>query len=199
MNSNKPFSQACENNKDPILNTIAKVFTRKVTVWEIGSGTGQHACYFAKNLPHLNWQPTDRNENLEGIRLWVEDSGVSNLFSPIELDVRDDPWPSTDIDALYSANTLHIMSWDEIKVFFERLGEVLKTQADVCIYGAFNYNGNYTSDSNARFDQWLKNRDSLSGVRDQEAVVKLAQQAGIELQDDVEMPSNNRLLIFKRV
>ncbi len=198
MNSEKPFSQACENNKDPILNVIAGVFTRSVTVWEIGSGTGQHASYFAKKLPHLNWQPTDRNENLEGIKLWVEDSDLPNLALPVELDVRTHPWPSSDTEALYSANTLHIMSWDEVKVFFQRLEEALKTHADVCIYGPFNYHGDYTSDSNASFDQWLKNRDSLSGIRDQEAVVRLAQQAGVELQDDIEMPANNRLLIFKK-
>lgn len=198
MYSDKPFSQACENNKDPILNVITRIFTRTMTVWEIGSGTGQHACYFAQNLAHLTWQPTDLNENLAGISRWVEDIDLSNLVLPIELDVRAGLWPCSKIDGLFTANTLHIMSWQVVEVLFERLAGTLQKHADVCIYGPFNYQSHYTSDSNAGFDQWLKARDPASGIRDQEAVVKLARQAGIELQEDVEMPANNRLLVFSK-
>ena len=199
MLSEKPFSQACENNKDPILQVIGKVFVKATTVWEIGSGTGQHGCYFAQKLPHLNWQPTDRKENLQAISRWVKDAGLPNLALPVELDVRDQLWPGTEIDALFSANTLHIMSWPEVEVCFALFCEYLGSNADVCIYGPFNYNGSYTSDSNARFDQWLKDRDSSSGIRDQEAVVQLAQQVGMVLREDVAMPANNRLLVFKKI
>ncbi|WP_036247634.1 DUF938 domain-containing protein [Methylobacter sp. BBA5.1] len=196
--TNRPFSQACENNKDPILRVIRPVFSRPLTVWEIGSGTGQHACYFAGQLPHVNWQPTDRQENIAGIELWRQAAGLANLRPPLILDVTDAAWPCTRIEALFTANTLHIMSWRQVQVFFDRLGQYLAPDAPVCIYGPFNYQGRYTSDSNARFDQWLKSRDPLSGIRDFEAVKALAASIGLQLVDDVAMPANNRLLVLSR-
>jgi hypothetical protein len=196
--TNRPFSQACENNKGPILQVIRPVFSRPVTVWEIGSGTGQHACYFAGQLPHVNWQPTDRQENIAGIELWRQAAGLENLRPPLVLDVTDAVWPCTRIEALFTANTLHIMSWRQVQVFFDRLGQYLAQDAPVCIYGPFNYHGRYTSDSNARFDQWLKDRDPLSGIRDFEAVTALAASIGLQLVDDVAMPANNRLLVLRR-
>ncbi len=113
---NKPFSQACENNKQPILQIIQTVFHQSTVVWEIGSGTGQHACYFAENLPHLRWQPIDRVENRIGIDLWIEDAGLSNLCKSLTLNVVDKQWPCQEIDALFIANTLHIMSWQEVMI-----------------------------------------------------------------------------------
>jgi len=194
----KPYSQACENNKAPILNVIREVFCKPVMVWEIGSGTGQHACHFAANLPHLEWQPTDRSENIPGIALWREDAQLANLKPPLALDVIDPAWPCIAIDALFTANTLHIMSWPEIEIFFDRLSRYLNPNALISIYGPFNYRGTYTSDSNARFDAWLKSRDPLSGIRDYEAVTDLAASYGIELVNDVAMPANNRLLVLQR-
>ncbi|CAG7857797.1 hypothetical protein MCAMS1_02757 [biofilm metagenome] len=199
MNMHKPFSQACENNKIPILTVIKDVFTQPVTVWEIGSGTGQHACYFAIALPHLIWQPTDLAENIPSINAWRDEVQLLNLNPPIVLDVTDLIWPAAGIDALFTANTLHIMSWQQVRTFFDRLGVVLNSQADVCIYGPFNYKGNYTSDSNARFDKWLKDRDHLSGIRNFEDVFNLAKNAGLEFINDHAMPANNRLLVFKKV
>jgi len=196
MMNQKPFSQACENNKNPILQVIREVFIDPVTVWEIGSGTGQHACYFAGQLPHIEWQPTDRGEYLQGINLWREEAQLANLKAPLKLDVTDASWPINAIDALFTANTLHIMSWNEVQVLFKRLAENLNPGAPVCIYGPFNYNGTYTSDSNARFDEWLKSRDSLSGIRDFEAVERLAAVAGLAVVNDIAMPANNRLLVF---
>ncbi|MCL7422092.1 MAG: class I SAM-dependent methyltransferase [Methylobacter sp.] len=196
--TNKPFSQACENNKDPILQVIRPVFSRPATVWEIGSGTGQHACYFAGQLPHVNWQPTDRPEYMVGISQWCREAGLANLRPPLVLDVTDALWPCTCIEALFTANTLHIMSWRQVQVFFARLDQYLAPNAPVCIYGPFNYQGRYTSDSNARFDQWLKGRDPLSGIRDFEAVKALAASIGLQLVDDVAMPANNRLLVLSR-
>ncbi|MGZ8137343.1 MAG: DUF938 domain-containing protein [Methylococcaceae bacterium] len=195
---NKPFSQACENNKAPILQVIREVFTRPVTVWEIGSGTGQHGCYFAEQMPHLEWQPTDRQENITGIRLWREDALLSNLKPPLVLDVTNPVWPCNAIDAVFTANTLHIMSWEDVKLFFTKLGRYLNADAQLCIYGPFNYNNAYTSGSNARFDQLLKERDPLSGVRDFEAVMLLAAPIGLVLLADVGMPANNRLLILQK-
>jgi len=194
----RPFSQACENNKGPILAILKDVFFSPVTVWEIGSGTGQHACHFAEHLPHLAWQATDRLENIEGIRLWLEHANLPNLKPPLTLDISDDIWPCQSIEAIFSANTLHIMSLREVETLFERLAIYLADDALVCIYGPFNYGGNYTSDSNARFDLWLKARNPLSCIKHFEDIVALAEKIGLGLQEDHAMPANNRLLVFKR-
>lgn len=196
--THKPFSQACENNKAPILQVLQNVFTKAVTVWEIGSGTGQHACYFAGQLPHLAWQPTDLAENIVGMQMWLHEAALANINPSLCLDVSETVWLHGEfaIDALFTANTLHIMAWRSVQLFFSGLTKHLNAGAKVCIYGPFNYQQRYTSDSNAQFDQWLKNRDPLSGIRDFEAIEALARQAGLELQDDVAMPANNRLLVF---
>jgi cyclopropane fatty-acyl-phospholipid synthase-like methyltransferase len=195
--TDKPFSQACENNKDPILQVISSVFSRPAVVWEIGSGTGQHACHFARHLPHIAWQPTDRQENIPGICLWREEVQLANLKAPLTLDVTDAVWPCNRIDALFTANTLHIMSEDEVQVFFERLAKYMTPKALVCIYAPFNYNGAYTSDSNAGFDQWLKSRSVFSGIKNFEDIVFLAEANGIKLDRDIAMPANNRLLVLQ--
>jgi Protein of unknown function (DUF938) len=196
---NKPCSQACENNKAPILGVIREAFYQSVTVWEIGSGTGQHACYFANELPHLTWQPTDLPENLPGINAWRDEAQLANLNQPLVLDVTNPIWPCAGIDAAFTANTLHIMSWQQVEILFARFQTYLNPLAKVFIYGPFNYNGTYTSDSNANFDQWLKNRDPLSGIRDFEAVLALAENAGLKLLKDNPMPANNRLLVLQKV
>ncbi len=194
----KPFSQACENNKQPILQRIQSIFVDSETVWEIGSGTGQHGCYFAEQLPHLHWQCTDRTENLAGINCRIKESGLANLAESIALNVSDQPWPCQSIDALFTANTLHIMSIPEVECFFSSLESYLSDHAKVCIYGPFNYFGNYTSESNEQFDQWLKAGDPLSGIRDFEFIENLANNARLELQNDFAMPANNRLLFFSK-
>lgn len=194
----KPYSQACDNNKDPILHKIKDIFLESKTVWEIGSGTGQHACYFAQKLPHLYWQTTDREENLAGINAWVEESGLANVGNSVALNVSDEQWPCQEIEALFTANTLHIMSWQEVECFFARLAKYLTKGAVVCIYGPFNYNGDYTSLSNEQFDQHLKARDSRSGLRDFEAIVALAKSVKLVINHDFDMPANNRLLVFQK-
>ncbi len=195
---NKPFSQSCENNKQPILQIIQTVFHQSTTVWEIGSGTGQHACFFAQNLPHLVWQPTDREENLPGINQWIEEAGLTNLPKSLSLNVVDEDWPCKEMDTLFTANTLHIMHWKEVECLFAGLKKYLTDKALVCIYGPFNYNGHYTSGSNLQFDQWLKSRDPQRGIRDFEAIEKLAMAAGLIIKDDFSMPANNRLLVFQK-
>ncbi len=157
-------------------------------VLEIGSGTGQHAAYFAPELPHLVWQASDVAANLPGIREW----GVT----PLELDV-DGEWPALDADAVFTANTCHIMSWQQVERMFAGIAQMPSVNI-VCIYGPFNYGGRHTSESNARFDAMLRGRDPLSGLRDFEAMVALAGKARLALQEDNPMPANNRLLVFAR-
>jgi len=195
---NKPFSQSCENNKQPILQRLQTIFHSPQTVWEIGSGTGQHGCFFAESLPHLIWQTTDREENICGINRWIEESESAKLPKSLTLNVTDQDWPCQAIDALFTANTLHIMHSHEVESLFTGLEKYLTDTATVCIYGPFNYHGDYTSASNAQFDQWLKARDPESGIRDFEVIENLASKAGLFINNDFEMPSNNRLLVFSK-
>ena len=192
------LSDACERNKDPILNILRDAFSSSHRVLEIGSGTGQHAVYFAKNLPHLVWQTSDLQEYLSGLNEWLNQEGPNNVKPPLELNVCHHPWPVSSIDAVFSANSLHIMSWESVIHFFQGIGEVLMKDGILCIYGPFRYEGKYTSESNASFDQYLKQRDPLSGIRDFEAVNRLAEEQGLNLLKDYSMPANNQTLVWKR-
>ena len=196
---NKPFSQSCENNKDHILSILKHVFEHPCEILEIGSGTGQHAVHFATHLPHVTWQPSDQAIHLAGINSWVEEANLQNIKAPLELDVNHQPWPVTDIEAVFTANTLHIMSWESVQVLTRSLAEHMRPGAKICCYGPFNVGGTYTSDSNARFDIWLKAQNPLSAIRDLEALVSLANDAGINLLEDIVMPANNKLLIWEAV
>jgi len=195
---NKPFSQACENNKQAILDVLKNVFDHPCDLVEVGSGTGQHAVFFAEHLPHITWLPTDQIEYLEGINQWVVEADLVNVKSPVQLNVRDKPWPFQQLEAVFAANTLHIMNWEAVEIFFARLGEYLQANAKFCSYGPYNKNGTYTSESNARFDQWLIQRDSLSGIRHLEDLVALGKLNKIELIAEVAMPANNMCLIWQK-
>ena len=195
----KPFSESCVQNRDPILAVLREWFADRRHVLEIGSGTGQHAVYFAPELPHLVWQTADVPPHHAGIRAWLDDAAPPNVRPPLALDVNDTAWHGGCYDAVFSANTLHIMGWQEVEKCFAGIGSVLEAGGVLAIYGPFNYNGAFTSDSNARFDAWLKARDPASGVRDYEAVDALAREQGLVLQQDITMPANNRTLIWRRM
>ena len=193
----KPHSPSCERNREPILTVLRAHFADRRAVLEIGSGTGQHAASFAAALPHLNWQASDRSGNLAGIRAWLDEAALSNTPAPIEFDVNA-AWPQRRFDAVFSANTLHIMSWAEVERLFAGLPGILTDDARLVIYGPFNYGGRYTSESNAVFNAWLKAQGPHQGLRDFEAVDALARQAGLALVEDRAMPSNNRGLVWRR-
>jgi cyclopropane fatty-acyl-phospholipid synthase-like methyltransferase len=195
----KPYSESCDQNREPILAVLRDVFADRSQLLEIGSGTGQHAVYFAPELPHLLWQTADVAQYHPGIRLWLAEAALPNVLAPIALDVNDSGWHGGRYDAVFSANTLHIMSWPEVERFFAGVGVVLAPGGVLVVYGPFNYNGTYTSDSNARFDAWLKQRDPASGVRDFEAVDALAKTQGLVLQQDIAMPANNRSLVWQKM
>ena len=198
-----PNAPSCERNREPILAVLQRFFTDRHDVLEIGSGTGQHAVFFAAAMPWLRWQCSDRAENLPGIRMWLEHASLPNTPKPVVLDVATGPWPRSQaadgrFDAAFSANTLHIMGWPQVEAFFAGLDSVLATEATLVVYGPFNYGGQYTSDSNREFDGWLKARDAQSAIRDFEAVDALAQRIGLRLIEDIAMPANNRCLVWRR-
>jgi cyclopropane fatty-acyl-phospholipid synthase-like methyltransferase len=192
----KPYSEACDQNRGPILAALKEELADCHAVLEIGSGTGQHAVYFGEHLPHLSWQTSDIDSCHPGINAWLEAAQLPNIFQPLSLDVSSNRWPNTGFDGVFSANTTHIMSWPEVIDMFNGIGSILKQGGVFCLYGPFNYDGHYTSESNERFDSWLKERDPLSGIRNFEDLDTLAQSNGMAFRHDHEMPVNNRLLVW---
>ncbi|MBA6413622.1 DUF938 domain-containing protein [Parahaliea sp. F7430] len=195
---NLPFSQACENNKQVILERLQKHFSHSQKVLELGAGTGQHACWFAQHMPHLQWQPSDVAANLALLSLRCDAYPGDNLLPPVALDVCEQPWPLAIPDAVFSANSFHIMPFAAVELCFAELGRRAAKGTLLCVYGPFNYHGAYTSASNQRFDQWLSQQHPDSAIRDFEAVDALAQAAGFVLLNDHAMPANNRLLVWQR-
>jgi cyclopropane fatty-acyl-phospholipid synthase-like methyltransferase len=194
----KPFSAASERNREPILAVLRTHFADRRHVLEIGSGTGQHAAYFAAQLPHLVWHASDRAGNLPGIRQWLDEAALPNTPAPLVLDVARGPWPRQAFDAVFSANTLHIMAWPEVEAMFAGLDAAASPDAKLAIYGPFNYHGRYTSASNAEFDRSLKAQAAQRGIREFDDVNRLAHAAGFELIEDAAMPANNRCLVWQR-
>ena len=191
-------SEACERNKGPILAVLGAELAHSRAVLEIGSGTGQHAVHFAHHLPHLSWQPTEVGAELAPLAERIRLEGPPNLLPPLALDVRAHPWPVGRVDAVFSANTLHIMAWDAVGHFFRGSGAALAAPGVLCVYGPFRYRGDYTSASNAEFDRFLRRRDPASGIRDFEALAELAAAEGLELSADHPMPANNQTLVWRR-
>jgi len=194
-----PFSQAAENNSEAILVQLRALLANARSVLEIGAGTGQHASAFAAAMPQLCWQPSEHPDALNTLRPRCEKSALKNLGDPIALDICHHTWPDPWPDAVYTANTLHIVAKDVVEKFFTACGERAKKDSLLIIYGPFNYNGQYTSQSNANFDLWLKDRSPASAIRDVEWVQVLATGAGFTLQADTAMPANNRLLVWRKI
>jgi len=193
----KPFSQACENNKGPILQVIRDYFDGASQVLEVGSGTGQHAVYFAENLRHLIWQTSDRIENHAAIHQWIDESPAENLRGPLSLDVLED-WPVNQVDAIFSANTAHIMSWPMVQAFIHGVGRHLQPGGYFCLYGPFNFHGEYTSDSNRQFDVYLKNQDPAMGIREFTEIAALAEAVELKWVKCHPMPANNFILVWQK-
>lgn len=194
----KPFAESSEQNKEPILSVLKTELANCGRVLEVGSGTGQHAVYFAQQLPHLQWICSDLEENHAGIRMWLDEAARDNIEGPLLLDARQ-VWPELNVDAVFSANAIHIMSWQAVEGLIENVGRALQPGGKLCLYGPFMYDGQHTSDSNAKFDIWLKERDPLSGVRDVTELSCLLAVQQLELVNDHEMPVNNRILVWQKV
>ncbi|MEZ5537992.1 MAG: DUF938 domain-containing protein [Thiolinea sp.] len=195
----KPFSESCVQNRQPIIDVLKPLLKDCKELLEIGSGTGQHAVYFAPELPHLSWQTSELSRHHPGIQLWLDEAALPNVRPPLTLDVLQADWPAILPDAVFSANTLHIMSPEMVEACILGVGGLLRPGGLFIVYGPFNYNGEYTSESNARFDQWLAGQNPESAIRDFEWVNELAEDAGMELKDDVAMPANNRILVWRKL
>jgi len=191
-----PHSDACERNKKPILGVLREAFAACKHVLEIGSGTGQHAVYFASEMPWLVWQPSEMPEAMPGLRKRIFNEGPKNLRAPVEIDVTASPWDVRKVDAVFTANTMHIMHWQQVEAFFAGLPAIAKPGTVLAIYGPFRYDGRYTSGSNESFDAMLHARDPGSGLRDFQDVDALASAAGFAFKADHAMPANNQTLVW---
>ncbi|UCH46927.1 MAG: DUF938 domain-containing protein [Betaproteobacteria bacterium] len=194
----KPFSPACERNREPIADVIDPLFADIESVLEIGSGTGQHAVYFGARMLHLVWQTSDLPNNHHGIHQWLEEAALPNVLPPLSLDVDDESWPVQRFDAVFTANTLHIVSWPSVQNMFAGISRLLDEDGLFCVYGPFRYGARHTSESNARFDASLRSHDPHSGIREIGAVLELARGVSLAMTADHAMPANNRLLVFSK-
>ncbi len=196
--SELPFSSASERNRQPILDQLIDLFPEKGTVLEIGSGTGQHAVFFTRNLTGIHWQPTDRAENLKGLELQFAAKGNPRIYEPLKLDVLKDPWPGGTYAAAFSANTAHIMPWEAVQAMFAGVAKHLLPGKRFCLYGPFNIDGAYTSPGNAQFDAGLRRQDPKMGIRDMPDVETLSNSHQLVLEQKIAMPANNFILVFAK-
>jgi cyclopropane fatty-acyl-phospholipid synthase-like methyltransferase len=198
MQPSKPFSPSSEENKQVILEVLKPLLSESKNVLEVASGTGQHAAYFAEQMPHLQWQTSDLKENHPGIRQWIAEAALQNIALPIPLNVSTDPWPEKTFDVVFSANSFHIMKQQNVIDFFTNISSKINKRGFIIIYGPFNYDGRFTSESNARFDAILQSRNCGSGIKDFESCNTLAEIGGFRLIEDFEMPQNNRILVWQK-
>ena len=200
----KAFSASSHNNREPILAvlrerlTVPANFSGSLRLLEVGSGTGQHAVFFGAELPHVHWQCSELANNLSDMAPWLSEAGLANVAAPIALDVRAAPWAVGEYDAIYTANTLHIMDWSAVEATFAGVAQALTADGQFLSYGPFRYGGSHTSEGNARFDAQLRGRGAGSGIRDLDDLLVLAAATGLRLAEDVAMPVNNRILVWRR-
>jgi hypothetical protein len=191
----KPFSQACENNKQPILDVLKRVFADRKNVLEIGSGTGQHATHFAPRLRHLEWHTSDMPDHHLGIQAWLADAPASNLHKPLSFTIGINGWPVTKFDAVYTANTTHIMQPSEAQLMMKLVADNLPEAGMFCQYGPYNFHGQYTSESNAAFDQHLSEQ-GCGGIRDIDELLLWAKP--LVLMEKIALPANNFMLVWQK-
>ncbi len=195
----KPFAPSCERNQNVILAQLQRIIKpHHQHLLEIGTGTGQHAVFMAPHFSPLQWHTSDLKNKHDGIQMWLDEQPSDNIHPPVEYQAGQSTFPSVDADVVFSVNTLHIMAWPNVMDLIKDLGKHLKMGAEVIFYGPFNYGGQYTSESNEEFDQWLKEQHPDSAIRNFEAVRDLMNEANIDLKQDIVMPANNRLLVFNK-
>ncbi|MGB1091793.1 MAG: DUF938 domain-containing protein [Oceanobacter sp.] len=194
-----PVSPACLRNQQPIAEVLARELPEHSVVLEVGSGTGQHAAFMTSWMPNLTWQPSEIASRLAEINAWRLRTGSENFLPPLVLDVAQDLWPVKQVDAVFSANVIHYISWAKVRSMLEGIGRVTRVGGLVFFYGPYNYEGRFTSEGNAALDAWLKaDIDPEAGIKDFDQILLAARREKLRLVKDIEMPANNRILMFKK-
>ena len=193
-----PHSPASERNKRAILEVLRMEFRDARHVLEIGSGTGQHAVFFAQELPHLTWQPSDVPDSHDAIRGRLDENAPSNVKPPLVLDVEHAEPPANGFDAAFSANTAHIMGIRAVQRMFALVGRILAAGGRFCLYGPFNFDGEFSSESNARFDASLRQRKATMGIRDLSDLDQFAKDAGLSRVRLYAMPAMNYIAVWQK-
>lgn len=193
------FAPATERNRGPILELLKRVLPTTGTVLEIASGTGEHAVFFGRNLPHLTWQPSDLDGAARAsIVAWSAEARVSNLAAPLALDASQPNWPIDRADAVIAVNMIHIAPWTATIGLLSGAARILPAGAPLVLYGPYKRGGRHTAPSNEAFDQNLRRQDPAWGVRDLETVIEAADAAGLTLAEIAQMPANNLGVVFHR-
>ncbi|MDG2377073.1 MAG: DUF938 domain-containing protein [Woeseiaceae bacterium] len=195
----RPDAPAARRNREAILEVLQQEISHGASVLEIGSGTGQHAVHFGSAMPGVTWQTSDRRQHHEGIDAWVSSSGLSNVLPPIELDVMTPLDISAHYDVMFSANTAHIMSTEAVERMFALVGSLLPGDGLFFLYGPFNVDGAFTSDSNRDFDQSLRAQDLAMGIRDLADLNRLGASNGLSQVRRYAMPANNMFVVWQRL
>lgn len=196
--ASRPYAEYAARNSAPILEVLQREFAEARRVLEIGSGTGQHAVTFASALEHLHWQPSDLEDNHAGIVEWLEAAGLPNVAAPLVLDVRTAEVAASAYDAVFAANTAHIMGIDAVAAMFAVAGKVLASGGIFCLYGPFRRDGAFNTPSNAEFDVSLRARDPAMGIRDLEVLEDFSASQGLRRERIYAMPSNNLLVTWRK-
>lgn len=194
----KQYAPACDRNRDPIGQVLNRILPQRGSLLEIGSGTGQHAAWFAPLFPDLSWQPSDLLPNLAGIDAWAAESGASNLRPAVEIDLSRSEWGVGAVDALLSINTIHIVAWTQVETLFRVGASILNPGGSLIVYGPYRYSDRPLEASNEAFDVWLKQRNSERGIRDFDKINQLAMDGALTLGEDIPMPANNRMIWWQK-
>ncbi len=195
----KQLSESSERNKDPILDVLKAVMPKTGLILEIASGTGQHAVHFAAALPGIVWQPSDIDPELRAsVSAWRDEAALQNLLEPIHLDVTADPWPVRDAAAMVCTNMIHIAPWEACIGLLDGAGRILPEGGILYMYGPYKVGGKHTAPSNEQFDQSLRARDALWGIRNLDDVALEARRRGLHLIKTQKMPANNFSVIYRK-
>ena len=192
----KPYAPSCDKNAKPILRVLRSFLKDSRSLLEIGAGTGQHSVFMAPHFEQMSWTLVDRKENHKGISLWLNEFLRPSIKGPFEYEIPKDSLPEANFDVVFTCNTLHMIPWGYCLKMFDDISHVLLQEGLFIVYGAFNYGGKFTSESNRKFDIWLKKRNFESGIKNFENIISELEIRGFKLMEDIPMPANNRILIF---
>jgi cyclopropane fatty-acyl-phospholipid synthase-like methyltransferase len=196
--TDRPFAEAAQRNGAAILEVLRREYRDSQDVLEIGSGTGQHALTFAAAMPWLRWQTSDLDDNHAGINAWIDSACLDGVLRPVTLDVRTGTVDPASYDAVFSANTAHIMGIDAVRRMFSVVGDALRADGVFCLYGPFRIDGRFNTESNEQFDAGLRQRDAGMGIRDLETLDDFGVARGLQRQRLYAMPSNNYIAVWTR-